>query len=194
MLWFIATVWCSLALFYFKRLCLRNFDIIRHISVLIGITCFSEHISVNKRLWLMQVTSKKWIKKIGKNMVESRKHPWQTTEIPWKPWVVCCQIWISCMFVSETNAHVFSFFSDNVRKTCTKWLQLNILFLEIAVEGVFTSNITAFPAPPRHEYALYVDVCLLLIHAREWDAFHFLVFWCLFICAYAYTFFLIWLT
>lgn len=34
-----------------KRLCLRNFDIIRHISVLIGITCFSEHISVNKRLF-----------------------------------------------------------------------------------------------------------------------------------------------
>lgn len=80
----------SLSYFGSKRLCLRNFDIIRHISVLIGITCFSEHISVNKRLWLMQVTSKKWMKKIGRNMVASRKHPRQTTEILWKHRIVCC--------------------------------------------------------------------------------------------------------
>lgn len=68
------------------------------------------------------------------------------------------------MFVSETNTHVFSFF-DNVRKTCTKWLQLNILFSESADEGVFTSNMKAIPSPLVFECA--VRECLSIFDSCE---------------------------
>lgn len=73
------------------------------------------------------------------------------------------------MFVSETNAHVFSFF-DNVRKTCTKWLQLNILFSESADEGVFISSMKATPSPLSillHVFECAVRECLSIFDSCE---------------------------
>lgn len=71
---------------------------------------------------------------------------------------------------------------DSVRKTCTKWLQLNISFSESAVEGVFIANMKALlPSIPFMSTALYANVCLFWFvqegeSERQWDALHSLIF------------------
>lgn len=138
-----------LSLFDFKRLCLRNFDISRHISVLIGITCFSEHISVNKRLWLMQATSKKMDEKNWKKYGGIKKAPMTNKENAMKTWNSLL-LKMDFLHVCQWNkCTCLQIFFDNVRKICTKWLQLNILFSE----SVFTSNMKGAPS------SLYVFEC-----------------------------------
>lgn len=177
-------------------------DMIRHISVLIGITCFSEHITVNKRLWLMQSTkrmlkeksiSKRWNRrKYFGNRRVANENRWNSA--------LNMDIFLVCLFELTSSKIkcicIMFFFVLWQRPENSIWLQLNILFFKVPSKVFSFLLSSCSKAFPKHCVRAWEWVNIeMFVSIRDsfsmWDHNDAFSFPCvlLLICAYAYNFF-----